>query len=121
MNLNPPVERLNLIETWTFLRETTNLIWCPEKVDGEADVDFTDANLEECDMRRCTFENVRFVQANLSGADLRMSSFENCDFTGANMAGAKMRRSQAKGISLSEQQRQQIDWKRRDGKEPPGG
>ena len=28
-----------------------------------ADVDFTDAILEECDMRRCNFENVCFVRA----------------------------------------------------------
>lgn len=81
-------------------------------------VDFTDADLRQCDMRCSIFQNVQFVRADLREADLRMSSFENCDFTNANMVGTKMRHSQAKGLSLSEEQKQHIDWKRRDGKEP---
>lgn len=84
-------------------------------------VDFTDADLSRCDMRCSLFDHVQFVRACLSGADLRMSTFKVCDFTDADMTGAKMRRSQAKGLSLSEEQKQRIDWKRREGKVPPGG
>ena len=88
---------------------------------GFTGVDFTDADLSLCDMRCSLFSNVRFVHADLREADLRLSSFENCDFTGADMTGTKMTISQGRVLSLSEDQKRQIGWKRGNGSPPKGG
>jgi BTB/POZ domain-containing protein KCTD9 len=82
------------------------------------DVDFTDADLSECDLRCSLYRNVSFTRADLRGADLRSCTFENCNFTEANMTGAKLLRSESKGLPLSEQQSQEIAWKRSYGRLP---
>lgn len=84
-------------------------------------VDFTDADLSKSDLRAAVFKLVKFVQANLADVDLRHSSFEQCDFTRAKMGRAKLTRKQGQLLSLSDEQRHEIDWQESDGEEPPGG
>jgi uncharacterized protein YjbI with pentapeptide repeats len=64
---------------------------------------------------------VLFVRADLSGANLRRATYEKCDFSHAVMLGAKLTRDQADDLSLSEDQRSEIDWQEDDGEEPDGG
>ncbi|MBC7768619.1 MAG: pentapeptide repeat-containing protein [Phycisphaerales bacterium] len=85
------------------------------------DTDFTDADLQGCDLRASEFERVPFRRANLSGADLRRSFFENCDFEGARMVGARLARRQAGGLRLSASQMAEVSWSEEDGPEPDGG
>jgi BTB/POZ domain-containing protein KCTD9 len=83
--------------------------------------DFSGADISHSDIRSSTFTDVRFADANLSASDLRHSRFENCDFSGANLSGAIMARSQEAQISLSQNQRRDIDWRIDAGPEPDGG
>ncbi len=84
-------------------------------------VDFTKSSLSGSDLRASLYDHVLFVQADLSGADLRGSAFDACDFTNAVMKGAKLTYAQGRLLSLSENQRQEIDWQDEDGDEPDGG
>ena len=84
-------------------------------------VKFRNADLSGCDLRASLFTDVDFVRANLRRSDLRHSSFDSCDFTDADLQGAKLTRQQGERISLSNEQREVIDWQETDGEEPPGG
>jgi uncharacterized protein YjbI with pentapeptide repeats len=85
------------------------------------EVDFSDADLSGCDLRASIYSGVKFVRTILQNADLRRATYENCDFQGADMRGAQMTYEQADQITLSHQQRQEIDWQDSDGEDPPGG
>lgn len=85
------------------------------------DVDFSAARLKGTDLRGSSYTRVRFTGADLSGADLRRTSFEECDFTGAILTGAKASHLNTRGLTLSPEQKAQIEWSWLAGEEPPGG
>jgi uncharacterized protein YjbI with pentapeptide repeats len=95
------------------------------------DSDFTAADLSGADLRSCRFVRCTFRGANLSTADLRASSFEACVFDDAVMRGARLYRRprilglikagpDQTGLSLSDEQRRQVEWCV-DAPEPGGG
>lgn len=84
-------------------------------------VDFTDADLSGGDLRASLFTGTLFVRTALRNADLRRSSFRGCDFADADLRGVKLTRTQDRSLTLTEEQRRQIDWHDDDGEEPPGG
>jgi BTB/POZ domain-containing protein KCTD9 len=93
--------------------------------------DFTAADLSGADLRACQFVRCTFRGANLSTADLRASSFDACVFDGAVMRAARLYRGRRilglikvgpdqTGLSLSDQQRREVEWSV-DAPEPGGG
>ncbi len=85
------------------------------------DCDFSEAELSHADLRSSIYRRCKFVNCYLVRADLRGAVFESCNFIGANLCAAKMTRSQAKGLNLTNEQRQFVNWQRSDGPEPDGG
>lgn len=85
------------------------------------DVDFTEANLSNADLRANLFERVRFTGASLAGSDLRYCGFKQCDFTGADMTDAKLTRKAGTALKLTQEQQYCIDWQDEDGEDPAGG
>ena len=85
------------------------------------DVDFTEANLSNADLRANLFERVRFTGASLVGADLRYCGIKQCDFTGADLTDVKLTRKVGTALKLSQEQQYSIDWQEDDGEEPEGG
>jgi uncharacterized protein YjbI with pentapeptide repeats len=94
----------------------SNLTW-----NNFSHVDFSDAILAGSDLRSSFYVEVRFLRANLRGADLRLATFERCDFAEAAFENAILTRTQGDSMTLSDQQRAQIDWREDPGREPPGG
>jgi|tagenome__1003787_1003787.scaffolds.fasta_scaffold19620795_2 uncharacterized protein YjbI with pentapeptide repeats len=84
-------------------------------------VDFTWAILAKADMRSSQFVDVTFVAADLREADMRRSSFERCTFSGAMLDRARLTKDQGRGLSLTRDQREAIDWQKLPGNEPGGG
>lgn len=84
-------------------------------------VDFSLCDLSRSDLRAASFDSVKFCGSSLVDCDLRRSDFSDCDFSRANFHRAKLTRSQAKGMRLSPEQMQQVDWQTSDGEEPGGG
>ena len=99
----------------TDLHES-NLCW-----NDFIDVDFSQADLSHSDLRASLFEDVLFVETNLQSADLRGASFRNCRFDRALMKGATLTRALGEELSLSPEQRSEINWVDDDGDEPDGG
>jgi len=85
------------------------------------DVDFSSADLRRADLRASTFERVVFDGADLTDADLRRSTFNGCSWKGATLARAKLTNAAARTISLSSDQRGELDLQGTDGPEPGGG
>ncbi|MEW8254663.1 MAG: pentapeptide repeat-containing protein [Candidatus Thiodiazotropha taylori] len=96
--------------------EESNLCW-----NDFIGVNFTGANLSGSDLRASIYENSDFTKCNLSGSDLRCSDFTGCNFTSANMNGAKLTKASGSVITLSSEQKEQIDWQDNEGNEPNGG
>lgn len=85
------------------------------------DVDFSGACLGQSDMRASIFERVVFDRADLTSADLRHSTFIDCSWDGATLTGAKLTTSAAGALTLSPDQRGQLDLQESEGPEPAGG
>jgi BTB/POZ domain-containing protein KCTD9 len=84
-------------------------------------VDFSRADLSKFDFRGCSLQKINFTGSILKDADLRCCGFEDCSFEGADMAGVKMTKEAGTSITLTEDQREVIDWHDDDGPEPGGG
>jgi uncharacterized protein YjbI with pentapeptide repeats len=85
------------------------------------DVDFTRCLLRRSDIRSSNFDRVRFASADLGATDMRRSWFRACIFDGALMENAVLTLQQGSNLTLSAEQRRQIDWRQDDGPEPDGG
>ncbi len=84
------------------------------------EVDFSGADLRRADLRASTFERVVFDSADLTDADLRRSAFSACSRKGAILTNAKLSPAAARAMSLTSDQRGQLDLQD-DGPEPGGG
>lgn len=72
-------------------------------------------------MRASVFKNINFIGTDLQDTDFRHSFFDNCIFENANMQGTILTPIQGSLLSLSQLQKDKINWADNDDVEPDGG